>query len=474
MKCALQFFGDTNAHTNVLIVIFRVIFILLLCGERLHAFTVTAPFPSSVPVRLGLPSGALSRHRHRHRHGAVSASVGPGSASSDLPVPYQRISATSNLNRDRYRSSMQLPVNRADSSLQALRILTFDKQFPSISNPYDYSSEYIDVLVSCLRLNANTSNVFRDNKLSPRQIMAIDMEIASSLKIGIVDAIAIVQWIKQEEAEEKKKAQKEEAEEKRAKRLADQEEAIKQRDQQKKSIFVLNPAKKAFQNVILYDIADFFSYTNVLQIAGLTELSLVNGTLQGVLIRPNMFDTLVDGSHYGYGQIESSLSAEIAAMHSTTRKNAEFDFANELRVLYGHPIVYIGSEVLLESPSGVILGDVDSLFRSPNNRTFYLLERKTTLGSDTSALERQLKSTGAAFLQKLRERPFRESIGLDDVHLDPDPGPWLDTDVISIEQGVFYEAGNDQTADALRDSGYHVLSKSRTFRPRRIAGTSPQ
>jgi hypothetical protein len=361
------------------------------------------------------------------------------------------------------------------SALKSYRVVTFDKEFPAINNPYDYSYEFVDEVVSRLRLKNSTENILHEKRISPQQLAAFDANVADSLGIDLLDSLSLVQWIKQEaiekarEAEELKKKEAREAEElKKAKRLQDKQEAIKQRELRKKRIYVLDPSTMEFDLITLYDSAEFASYTTTLQIAGLKKL-LAFGTGNGIgkleheVILPGMFDELRDGAHYGYGKIEGSLSTAIAAMQSTVRKNAEFNFANELCALYSHPVIYVGSDVLLKGPSGVILGDVDSLFRAPSNRTFYLLERKTTIAEVTASLVEQLQATKAAFLANLHDGMFRSSIGLRDALFDDDA-----IAAITIEQGVFYEAGSDQVAEALRDQGYHVLSPNRIFRPRRM------
>jgi hypothetical protein len=356
--------------------------------------------------------------------------------------------------------------------------------------------------------------ILHSRKVSPEQFMTLNANVARSIKIDDFDALIVVAWIRKEqkekekeeaeekkkkekeeaeekkkkekeeaeekkkkekeeaeekkkkekeETEEKKKKEKEEAEEKKAMRLREREEARSMRERHKKSIYVLNPLTKSTEHVTLYDSADFLAYTSTLQITGFKRL-LSSGALHQDLIRSEMFNTLEEGAIYGYGVIEGILSTAITTMQSTVRKNAEYNFSSELAALYGHPILYMGSDVLLIGPGqeGAALGDVDSLFRSPNNGTFYLLERKTTLGPDLSQLVQQLQATKTAFLQKLRDVDFRASIGLVDPLFDE-----AAINSIAIEQGVFFEAGSDRVADELRDSGYHVLSQNRTFRPRR-------
>lgn len=345
-----------------------------------------------------------------------------------------------------------------------------------INTAYDYSAEFIDFMVAKLRLSDTTSKTLRAKQISPLTFMNMDTTIARALKMDVVDSVKITKWIVVQEAqirqfevaqakEQETQAKEQEAQVKKFKRARDKEEDRVQRERQKKSIFVLDPSTKQFDNVTLYDVNDFLAYTNVLQIAGLKKL-LTTGVLDQNLIRPNMFDTLIAGAHYGYGKIEGSLQTAIAAVQSTIRKSAEFNFVNELIALHGRTIVYVGSDILLEESAGAIMGDVDSLFRSSNNDTFYLLERKTTLSADTTELQQQLTNTRSAFLQKLRDPSFRNTIGLMEPIFGEDA-----IEAIAIEQGVFYEAGSDRVADDLRDLGYHVLSPNRRFRnARKITG----
>ena len=409
---------------------------------------------------------------------------------------------------------MRLPVMKPSQDFKAMtlpmKLLTFDIDVSSVnkSNYYEFSAEFVDIISKKLQLTTKTVNSLRKNRVTPQEIISINLDKASFFKISKRDSSKILGWAEQERAaqeqklanekaaEEKKLAFEKAAQEqklaiekaaeeqklafekaalkkkiaielteqenemKRRQRLEEKEKLAKHREKLKKSIFIVHPKTKNIERIILYDKDAFIKYLSEIGIVSL-KILCQNGSFESVptLIRPDQFQDIENDAFYSYGDLwYSDADTTLKVIEDTTRKVAEFNFASELSALYNQTISYVGSDVKLMN-SKEIIGDVDSLFRSASNNTFYLLERKTTLSDDMSQLVAQLEATKDGFLLMLSDESFRKSVGVHDTA--------IDVSTIAIEQGVFFEAGSDAAANALREAGYHVLSRGRTFRPRK-------
>ncbi len=174
----------------------------------------------------------------------------------------------------------------------------------------------------------------------------------------------------------------------------------------------------------------------------------------GPLIVKSQFERLVDRGIYAFNADLLDSAEELkATITSKVRAHADFSFAAELSKSKGVKVSFVGNDIQMYNSIGQPFCDVDSLFKTDDNSTYILLERKTTIRG-TASITKQMAQTKAQFVQQLMSnQTFRNHFNLaDPMGLQP-----------HIEEGVFFEAGSAEDIQSLTAAGFNVLTDATSF-----------
>jgi len=305
------------------------------------------------------------------------------------------------------------------------------------------NATFVDSLATSLRLSPATKKVLTDGDLSYNLLVSVAAnELRDVFAIDSKDALKLCFW----SSEVKKITEEDEMKQARLDKL-----------NRAKSVNIWNPWHKPngrFEGhtiVVANDLRDILTYAHSSGLALVDSkedaAAATTDSNSGVLRR---METLINGSYYTYSEtpvdVVQALRQEIA---ESEKAFAEFNVRNLLMKHFGAELTYRGSDVNLTLSKQSELGDIDSLFSTPQGR-IVLLERKGALSLNSSdALMEQIASTTKAFHESLRQKNPAMMALLHDVDLRN----------VVVTNAVYCKQGPDELFSRLQRNGIFVIKK---------------